>query len=192
MIRTFLLLPVVAMLTSCGSLQPVKDSAERSTLILPTADSAKTLYPAPVFTVMVPTYLNESTVWYSDDSGVLTSLNDYVWAEPLSKSLRQEFSLALAREEPFPPSSRIEIYFPRFNLLADGSAIAVAEVRFSSPTSEKVLPLITISVKDVWNPTNPGSYLAGYQALLASTIKEINSALSESETKTDSTQPSPE
>ncbi len=177
MIRLIASLSLATVLCSCGSLQPVTDNSRPATLILADTDSAAPVYPAPVFSVNLPSYLNQSTVWYADGEGNLTALADFIWAESISKAIQRELSLALAREKPFAPDSRIEVNFARFILLDDGSGLAIAEMQLSTPGSEKTFPIVKTSVQSLWNPENPSTYLKGYRNLLKSTIASLSQAL---------------
>jgi hypothetical protein len=131
------------------------------------------IYPAPVFSVSLPSFLNEGTVWYSNGEGKLTQLSDFVWAEPLSKAIQRELALALAKEKPYPPNSRMEVFFARFILLDNGSAIAIADVQLNSADSHTVLPIVQVSIEEAWEPSNPSTYLNGYRELLKTTVTEI-------------------
>tara|TARA_R100000027_G_scaffold1806_3_gene1997 strand:- start:19375 stop:19953 length:579 start_codon:yes stop_codon:yes gene_type:complete len=179
MIRFALSLSLLALITACGSLRPINDDAKRTTLVLPIQESIEPLYPAPVFAVSLPSYLNETTVWYSDLNGTLYPINNFIWASSLSRAIGRELSIGLAQETPFPANSRIEVRFGRFILLDDGSGLSISEVLMISPMSSTVLPIVKISPKDIWDPTDPSSYLEGYRKLLADTVTEIKSRISE-------------
>ncbi|MBC2604302.1 ABC-type transport auxiliary lipoprotein family protein [Puniceicoccus vermicola] len=173
MIRSSLSLLAVLFLCSCANLQPVNDQAKPATLILPHEVSPDTEYAAPVFSISLPSYMNESTVWYADENGSLTSLPNFIWAESLSRALQREMALALSQKEPYPPNQRVEITFARFILLSDGSGLSICELIFSSTDTSEIFPISKVLVKNIWDPEAPASYLKGYQTLLQSTVSEI-------------------
>jgi len=181
MIRSLLLSCLFVFVSACGSLQPVKDDATRATLELKPALGTKELYPAPVFSVLLPSYLNESTVWYLDSSGTLVALTDYIWVDSLSKAIQRELTVALAKPTAFSGDTRIDIGLPRFILREDGSAIALAEVKTSTANDDGFLPIMSVEVADAWNLDQPETYLQGYQKLLQATVdvisKELDSTL---------------
>ncbi|MGE9290924.1 MAG: hypothetical protein ACQKBT_08040 [Puniceicoccales bacterium] len=177
MIRLPLLLSLLFFLCSCGAIQSVSDNAQRTTLALPHDPSATKSYAAPIFNVNLPSFLNEATVWYTDENGTLTALDNYIWAESLTRAIQRELALALATDEPYPSNSRFQIYFARFILMNDGSGVSVSEFSFGTPSSSEVLPIISVTVKDAWDPSKPSTYLEGYRALLAATIKEMKTII---------------
>jgi len=179
MTRLFLSLLLASLIGGCASFQPVTDNAERVSLALPSDSADSVRYAAPIFSVSLPSYLNQSTVWYSDSSGRLTSLPNFVWAEPLSKAIRRELALALARSKPFPEDSRIAIAFAPFILLSDGSGLSIAEAQASSPGSGKTLPILRSSLPNLWNPDDPSTFLEGYRKLLQSTVKQLSESLTD-------------
>ena len=171
------LMPLLLLgLGGCVSLGPVDDTARRATLVLKErTDSAN--YPAPVFNVALPSYLNESTVWYATAHGRLEEVAGWIWAESLSSALRRELSLALVRSDPYPEDARINLTFSRFILLGDGSAVAVAEGSYTSANKTRTLPVIRIRLTPAWDPASPSSFLDGYRALLEATAARLSTAL---------------
>ena len=174
MIRFLFISLLAGLLGGCASFQPVADTASTSTLILEHDNLPSPSYAAPVFSVSLPSYLNQSTVWYSDSDGQLQALADYVWAEPLSKAILRELSLALAHDTPYPANSRVEIRFARFILLSDGSGLAIAEAQTLTPEKNKNLPMIRIEQEDLWSPDDPETYLAGYRKLLQRVADQLS------------------
>jgi uncharacterized lipoprotein YmbA len=176
----FLLAAVLAC-AGCVHLQPVQDSAVRTSLSAKGAGAGEdALYPAPVFEVTLPAYLEESTVWIGRGDGRLRSLDDFLWADSLAPALRREFALALARPKPFPADFEIRIEFARFLVFDDGSAEALAETILSTDGATRALPLHRIRLADAWDPERPATFLEGYRALLESTAAKINDSLAAS------------
>ncbi|MEM0965190.1 MAG: ABC-type transport auxiliary lipoprotein family protein [Verrucomicrobiota bacterium] len=161
-------------MTGCVSLQPVSDTAERFTLILEEHIDSGSSFAAPVFEVSLPSYLNEGTIWYSDPNGRLYSFPNFVWAESLNRAVRRELAIALSSDEAFHPSTRINVYLGRFNLLSDGSGIAVAEVSVSGTYGANMLPAVAVKPKEIWNPDEPKTFLKGYQKLLSDLAEELS------------------
>jgi len=172
LIPLFLLLA----LGGCVSLGPVRDTAEQATLVLKAAPDPSA-YPAPVFNVALPSYLNQSTVWSATADGRLREVAGWIWAESLSSALRRELALALGRADPYPDDARINLAFSRFILLEDGSAVAVAEGSHTSGNKTHTLPVIRVRLGSAWDPSTPASFLDGYRALLESTAARLSTAL---------------
>ncbi|MFP4352255.1 MAG: ABC-type transport auxiliary lipoprotein family protein [Puniceicoccaceae bacterium] len=175
-----LLIPLLLLAPAgCVSLGPVPDKTETAILVLAEKKDPPA-YPAPVFNVALPSYLNQSTVWYATEEGRLRTVPGWIWAESLSPALRRELALALGRSDPYPGDARIDLTLSRFILLDDGSAVAVAEGSYSSGDETRALPVIRIRLASAWDPSAPASFLGGYRALLEATAARLSASLDDS------------
>jgi len=177
MIRiSFIIVSIV--LSGCLPFRPAQENEQVVQLGLGSTVSVERVdYPAPITTMTAPAYLDRSTVWYSDSDGRLMPVKDYLWAEPLPDAIRRNLVLILAREKSYPAGMRIDLNLDRFLLSSDGSSGAVIEGVISVDGTPSTLPIVRVSVPDVWDPSEEETFLVGYRKLLEQTGNALKTAV---------------
>ncbi len=166
------------LLAGCLPFQSTRETAEFVRLpVEPLSEEKGAVYPAPITTATAPAYLEQSTIWYSDREGRLTSIKGFLWAESLPDAIRRGFVLLLAGEKPFPENLRIDLQIDRFLLLGDGSGSAIIEAVVTADGSAHTLPIVQVEPQDLWNPESPGTFLAGYRDLLLESGKKLKASV---------------
>lgn len=179
MIRFFAILSAL-LLAGCLPFEPVQDSSKFVRLSVEVSSSDKTgvsRYAAPITTASAPAYMDQSTIWFSDTEGRLSTVNGFLWAESLPDAVQRGLALLLSKAEPYPADYRINLNIDRFILMSDGSAEAVLEAVVSTSDSVQTQPIISARVEEAWNPQELASFLEGYQKLLRETGKRLKKEL---------------